>query len=614
MCGIVGYVGHRSAANILLDALNRLQYRGYDSCGIVLVGPDDGLIVEKKAGKLAALTEALGKGFPESLIGIGHTRWATHGAVTDDNAHPHLDCEGHIAVVHNGIVENYLELKRELVARGHTFRSQTDSEVLSHLIEEGRKEGQDLHQALCRALRRVQGSHALLVMDGRQPGHLAAARIGYAGGLVVGYGEAEMYIASDLPALLPYTRRAAYLESGETAEITPHSATFFDLDGKRLDREPRSLAYDPVTVAKGGYRHFMLKEIWEQPEVLTHALQGRVDFDRADLTLEDFPWSPEEIRSLRRVFLVGCGTSYHAALVGRYYMENLAGLPAEVETASEFRYRGAFLGPQTLVVAIGQSGETADTLAAMEGARNRGAPVLALCNVEGSQATRLAQATIYLRAGLEVGVASTKTFMASLATLYLLALYLGKLRSTLGTGEWRARLLDLVPVPHALGDMLAHLGSIEGLAGQFHRQGHFLYLGRGIHYPIALEGALKLKEISYIHAEGYPAGEMKHGPIALIEGGMPVMALAPRTGLYGKMVSNMEEAKARGATVIAVATEGDRELAEKMDHVIYIPQVSPWLTPLLAVVPLQLLAYHLAVLRGCDVDQPRNLAKSVTVE
>ncbi len=614
MCGIVGYVGQRPAAPLLLEGLQRLEYRGYDSAGIVLVDPRRGLIVEKRAGKLSVLSEALVKGLPDSRIGMGHTRWATHGAVTSDNAHPHVDCHSRLAIVHNGIVENYLELKRELVERGHVFRSQTDSEVLAHLVEEGRDQGLSLLEAVRQAVQRIQGSHALLALARDDSQRLVAARLGHAGGLVVGYAQGEMFVASDLPAVLPHTQRIAYLESREIVEITPQGATYFNLQGQQLPRSPQSIGYDPLSVVKGGYKHFMLKEIMEQPEVVAHALQGRVDFSEGTVKLEEFPWTARAVRSLRRVFLVGCGTSYHAALVGRYYMEELAGLPAEVETASEFRYRGAYLDGHTLVVAVGQSGETADTLAAMEEARSKGALVFNLCNVEGSQATRLAGGTLYLRAGLEVGVASTKTFLASLSSLYLLAIYLGRLRDTSGSGDWRQRLNDLVPVPHMLGDLLAQLGQMETLAKQVYRQDHFLYLGRGLHFPIALEGALKLKEISYIHAEGYPAGEMKHGPIALLENGMPVVAIAPRCKLYGKMLSNIEEAKARGATVIAVGSNGDKELAEKVDHVVHVPEVSAWLSPLMMTVPLQLLAYHVAVLRGCDVDQPRNLAKSVTVE
>jgi len=614
MCGIIGYVGSRPAAPILLEGLQRLEYRGYDSAGVAVLAEDGKLAVRKSVGKLETLASRLRSRWPRGSLGIGHTRWATHGRPSDVNAHPHRDCRGQLVVIHNGIVENYLALRERLIDQGHTFVSDTDTEVIPHLIEHYLQDGGDLETAVGRAIGQMEGAHAIVAFSRREPGKLVAARVGYAGGVVVGYGEGEMFLASDLPALLPHTRRVVFLADGEIAAVTPAGASYQSADGAAVAKEVQTVSYDPLSAARGNYKHFMLKEIVEQPQAVLDTIRGRVQFDPPAVILEDVAIPKRRLRQIRRVVLVGMGTSLHAAMVGRHYIEQIAGIPAEVDNASEFRYRGPLVGPGTLVISVGQSGETVDTLAAMDEARRQGALQITVCNVVGSQATRIADGVVYTRCGLEIGVASTKTFTAAICALYLLACYLAQERGVVGQEEM-GRLIDsLARMPSLLGKVTQRDEEYGRLALDFFRYDNFLYLGRGIQFPIAMEGALKLKEVSYIHAEGYPAGEMKHGPIALIDREMPVVAIAVRGSLYDKMMSNIEQVKAREGTVIAIGSEGDAELARKVDHIIYLPQASPLLMPILTAVPLQFFAYHIAVRRGCDVDQPRNLAKTVTVE
>ncbi len=614
MCGIIAYVGNRAAAPILLQGLASLEYRGYDSSGIALLDLDGNLSLRRAPGKLQALIASMDGGFPEGNVGIGHTRWATHGSPTEENSHPHTDCLGDVVVVHNGIVENYLDLKKELASQGHVFDSQTDSEVVAHLIESRLSQGYSFEESVRMAALQLKGANAIMAMNRRDPSKILAFRQGNAGGIVVGYGRDEMLLASDLPALLPHTRKVAYLANGEVVSITQNQAEYNNLDGSAARKDVVSVPYDPLSAAKGRYKHFMLKEINEQPEALLGTFRGRVSFEEPSIGLEGFPFSDQQLLDFSRIVLVGMGTSLHAAMVGRYWFEALAGIPTEVDNASEFRYRDPIVDGHTLVVSVSQSGETADTLAAMEEVARKGAPQITVCNIEGSQASRLAQWTLYIRAGLEIGVASTKTFPCSMAALLLLAAYIGVRRGAIGKERLRECIQELAQLPQKMGHVLEDQPAIEKLAGKFFKHSNFLYLGRGALYPLAMEGALKLKEVSYLHAEGYPAGEMKHGPIALIDEEMPVVALAPLGPLYDKMLNSINEVKARGGTVIAVATQGDQEISEKADHVIYLPQASPLVTPILAAAPMQLLAYYIAVRRGCDVDQPRNLAKSVTVE
>jgi glucosamine--fructose-6-phosphate aminotransferase (isomerizing) len=614
VCGIMGYVGLKPAASLLLEGLGRLEYRGYDSAGIAVLDDTGDLHVSKRVGKLNELVLSLKGQAPPGHLGIGHTRWATHGRPSQDNAHPQQDCAGDIVVIHNGIVENYLTLKHDLQGAGHRFTSETDTEVIPHLIESYLAEGEDLVTAVRRTIAQIEGAHAIVVMSRREPGALVAARVGNAGGVTVGYGQDEMFVASDLPALLPHTRRVVFLADREVALVRRSGADYWSAAGEVLAPEPQTLPYDPVTAAKGVYKHFMLKEIMEQPEAVLDTIRGRAQFEPPGVELEGVPFSEQELRSLERAVLVGMGTSLHAAMVGRHYFEHIAGFPAEVDNSSEFRYRDPLVGPGALVVSVGQSGETVDTLAAMSEAGSKGARQVTICNVVGSQATRVADGAVLTRCGLEIAVASTKTFTSAIAALYLLACYLGRRRGHLDDLQLAGLLDPLAKIPHLVGEVLKQDAEVERLAHLFFRQQNFLFLARGIQYPIAMEGALKLKEVSYIHAEGYPAGEMKHGPIALIDQSVPVVAIAVRDGLYDKMLSNIEQVKARDGVVIALATEGDTEIAGKADHVIYLPQTSPLLMPILAAVPLQLLAYHIALRRGCDVDQPRNLAKTVTVE
>jgi len=613
MCGIVGYVGPRQATTIVVEGLKRLEYRGYDSAGVTVL-QDGRIALRRSVGKLANLVSVLEADPLSGHIGMGHTRWATHGGVTEANAHPHTDCRGEIVVIQNGIVENYVELKEELRAEGHTFRSQTDTEVISHLVEKYYSQEGDLVTAVRQALDRMKGFNAVVVLSSHEPDKLVAARLGNAGGVVIGQGEGEMLLASDMPALLDHTQQMIFLKSREMAVVTQTGASFFTLEGVPIQKEVHVIPLDPVAVAKGGYKHFMQKEIYEQSRSVTDAIRGRVDFDKAVVHLEDVHIDPQVLRRANKIYSVACGTAWHSALVGKFMIEELARVQVEVDYGSEFRYRDPLLDDRTLLLAVTQSGETVDTLAAMDKARKAGIKTLTIVNVMGSEASRVADGVMYMRAGLEIGVAASKTFTSQMVLHYLLALYLGQIRGTIKKERLRELLRDLVELPNLVGQVLENGTEYEALANEYFKRENFLYLGRGINYPIALEGALKLKEISYIHAEGYPAGEMKHGPIALIDERMPVVAIAVRDKVYDKVLNNIEQVKARGGTVIALATEGDEDIARKADHVLYIPQTSPLLTPVLAVIPLQLLAYHIAVRRGCDVDQPRNLAKSVTVE
>ena len=618
MCGIVGYIGQQSAWPIVLEGLQRLEYRGYDSAGIAVLDRFGQLRLRKTVGKVDGLTRGDEADYPDGTVGLGHTRWATHGPPTDANAHPLTGCHRQIAVVHNGIVENYLDLKRSLQQRGHIFSSETDTEVIAHLIEEGLDRGLPFLEAFREMGRRLEGSQAVAAVCRKEPDKLCALRVGHAGGIVVAHRDGQGIVGSDLPAALPILRQrpgpVAYLDPGEVAQVTRQGVQVFDLDGNAVEKEVRTVSPQDALVDRGGYRHFMLKEIMEQPQAVAGALRGRVNFDAGRVEFPDFPFCEKQIREFRRVVLTGCGTSLNAALTGRYLVERFAGLPAEVESASEYRYREPFLDPHTLVVAISQSGETADTIAAMQDASERGAPVLSICNGEESVAARLADGALLMGSGMEIGVASTKTFTASITILFLLAIYLGQARGRLSCVERSELLADLARCPRLIGDMLADVSRYRSLAQKFSGYNSFLYLGRGINSAIAQEGALKLKEISYIHAEGYPAGEMKHGPIALIDRNMATLALAPRDGLYDKMAGNIREVKARRGVVLAVLTEDDAELAEEVDETLFLPPAPDYIYPLLATIPLQLLAYYIALDRGCDVDQPRNLAKSVTVE
>ena len=613
MCGIVGYVGGRDAVPVILDGLRRLEYRGYDSAGIAVVA--GGVLQRRRAaGKLGNLAESLAREPLAGEWGVGHTRWATHGRPTEENAHPHQDGAGCIVVVHNGIVENHLELKTRLTAEGHRFASQTDTEVIAHLVA-SHYQG-SLEQAARCALAELRGVYALVLLHKDEPRLLVAARLGPP--LVIGIGAGEHYVASDIPALLPHTRDFVFLEDGDVATITPDAVRIVTLDGLPVARAPQRIAWDPVQAEKGGFRHFMLKEIHEQPRAMRDTLLGRFSLEEGEVPLEELGPAAERLRGVDRAVLLACGTSWHAALVGKFLIEHLAGLPAEVDYGSEFRYRKPLVAKDTLAVAISQSGETADTLGAFREAKARGALPIAICNVQGSMLVREALGSLLTHAGPEIGVASTKAFTAQLVALALLALHLGRLRGTLGAAECREHLTHLTRIPHQMERALAEEPRIEELARTLSQVRDFLYLGRGVNYPIALEGALKLKEISYLHAEGYPAGEMKHGPIALVDDALPVVALVPGGPTHDKMLSNIQEAKARGGRLIAIGTAEDealRALVEPArDVLIPVPACPELWSPFLTVIPLQLIAYHVALRAGRDVDQPRNLAKSVTVE
>ena len=614
MCGIVGYVGPRDATPIILGGLKSLEYRGYDSAGLAVLEGNGSIAVRREVGKLAALVDMVREDPVGGHIGIGHTRWATHGEPSRRNAHPHLSTSGEVAVVHNGIIENFLELRQELECEGCHFSSETDSEVVAHLVERYMAGGADLVTAVRQALTHIKGASAFVFLSSREPDRIVTARLGNAGGITIGIGEGEMFIASDIPAILEHSREMIFVEDRQMAVVTRDSALVTTLAGAPVVVEPYTIPWDPVAAAKGTFRHFMQKEIYEQARSVTDTIRGRVDFETGHVHLENLALTPEEAQSLAKIVIVACGSSVYAALVGKYMIESLAGLPVEVDYGSEFRYRMPIIDGNTAVLAITQSGETVDTLAAMEEARNKGARLWGIVNVIGSQAMRVSDGYILMHTGPEIGVATTKAFTASLVDLYLLGCRLGELRGTLGGERLQKAVQDLARLPDLVGRVLDHGDEYEHLANLFHDREHFLYLGRGINYPVALEGALKLKEISYIHAEGYPAGEMKHGPIALIDEAMPVVAIAVRNHVYEKMISQIEQVKARGGIAIALATEGDEAIGSKADHVLTVPETPELLSPVVNIIPLQLLAYQLAVRRGCDVDQPRNLAKSVTVE
>jgi glucosamine--fructose-6-phosphate aminotransferase (isomerizing) len=603
---------------LVIDGLRRLEYRGYDSAGIAVVGQDCKLEIRRASGKLKNLEDLLAKSPLEGVYGLGHTRWATHGRPTEENAHPHRDCTGEIVVVHNGIIENYLELKHQLIGEGHKFQTETDTEIIAHLLEKYSK-NVPLEEAVLTTVKLLRGAYALVAMSTRDPNKIVAARLGPP--VVIGLGQNEFFVASDIPAILSHTREAFFMGDGEIAILTLKGVRVVDFDNRPVTPKVQHITWDPIMAEKGGFKHFMQKEIFEQPRAVRDTLLGRISQETGKVFLDEMDITEEEFRNFREVKIVACGTSWHAALAGKFMIERLAQIPVEVDYGSEFRYRDPIINKNTLVIAISQSGETADTLAAQREARLKGAKILAICNVVGSMLTREANGTIYTHAGPEIGVASTKAFTGQLTALVLTALYLAQVRGKLTPALAQTMMQELTRIPHKIETILQRDPDVEELAKKFFRHSDFLYLGRGIHYPIALEGALKLKEISYIHAEGYPAGEMKHGPNALIDENLPVVVIATRDESdaasmtrYEKTVSNLQEVKARDGIVITVVTEGDRLARGSSDHAIEIPTAPELLSPILEIIPLQLLAYHIAVRRGCDVDQPRNLAKSVTVE
>jgi glutamine---fructose-6-phosphate transaminase (isomerizing) len=627
MCGIVGYVGPRKVVPVIIEGLRRLEYRGYDSAGIAVGSPSSSTLdVRRAPGKLGNLEQVLAEHPLEGTFGIGHTRWATHGRPTEENAHPHRDCTGRIVVVHNGIVENYLELKHELIAKDHKFVTETDTEIIAHLIEQVQADAEAegapiaLEVAVRRAVKRLSGAFALGILSAREPNKIVAARQGPP--VVIGLGEGESFIASDVPGILHHTRNLYFLADGDMAILTPAGVELTDFDGRPVQRAVTRITWDPIQAEKGGYKHFMLKEIWEQPRAITDTTLGRVSLDSGKVFLAEMEISDEELIAASSISIAACGTSWHAGLTGKYMIERLARLPVDVDYASEYRYRNPIAGPDALGLLITQSGETADTLAAQRELIALGSKTVAICNVVGAMVAREAHGAIYTHAGPEIGVASTKAFTAQLTALFLLALKLGQVRGKLDQAQSVALIEELGRVPGKIEETLRKsTEQCELLAKDFASARDFLYLGRGIHFPIALEGALKLKEISYIHAEGYPAGEMKHGPNALIDENLPVVVLATRDQSdpasklrYEKTLSNIQEVTARSGRVIAVATEGDSTIGGLVEHVIHVPHAPELLSPLIEIVPLQLLAYYIAVRRGCDVDQPRNLAKSVTVE
>ena len=627
MCGIIGYIGDKQVVPILIDGLRRLEYRGYDSAGVAVVR-DGAIELRRSAGKLSRLEEALAINPLEGEYGIGHTRWATHGRPTEENAHPHRDCTGQIVVVHNGIIENYLDLKRQLQQEGHRFVTETDTEIVAHLVEREMRrpasaasglEHDGLENAVRRALLYLRGLFALVLISADDPNKIVTVRNGPP--IVVGLGEREFFVASDIPAVLSHTRDVVFLGDEEMAVITPAGVEFTDYSGRAVSKKSTRVSWDPVMAEKAGYKHFMLKEIFEQPWAVRETVLGRASVETGQVFLQEIEIPDQVLRDVDRVVILACGTSWHSALVGKFMIESLARLPVEVDYGSEYRYREPIVGKNTLAIVITQSGETADTLAALREAKKNGARSIAICNVVGSMATRETDGTVYTHAGPEIGVASTKAFTTQLVALHLLAIHLGQIRGALTPDAAKPHLEALTQLPLLLEQTLKCESLTEDIAKRFYQRSDFLYLGRGINYPIALEGALKLKEISYIHAEGYPAGEMKHGPIALIDEQLPVVTIAPHDHVYEKMIGNVQEAKARGGSVIALTTtardgsHGIRELLDPaQDFLITVPDSHPLLTPVLMVLPLQLLAYHIAVRRGCDVDQPRNLAKSVTVE
>jgi glutamine---fructose-6-phosphate transaminase (isomerizing) len=621
MCGIVGYIGSKKVVPVIVEGLRKLEYRGYDSAGIAVVTKEGKLEIRRAPGKLRNLEEVLAKSPMEGTYGIGHTRWATHGRPTEENAHPHRDCTGQIVVVHNGIIENYLELKEQLQAEGHKFVTETDTEIVAHLVEKNSANGTCLEEAVRQSLKQLRGIYSLVFLSAKEPQKIVAARLGPPS--VIGLGDGEYFVASDIPALLEHTRKMFFLSDGDIAVLTPKGVHVMDHDGRPVHRPAQHVAWDPIMAEKGGYKHFMQKEIFEQPRAVRDTLLGRISQDTGKIFLDEMQITPEQFRNFQHIRIVACGTSWHAGLAGKFMIERLARIPVEVDYGSEFRYRDPILDERTLTVCISQSGETADTLAGQREAKMKGSPTIAICNVMGSMVTREAAGTILTHAGPEIGVASTKAFTSQLTALLLLAGHLGQIREKMSPEASRTLMQEFTRIPHKIEMILQQeeSGVFESLARQLFRQRDFLYLGRGIHYPIALEGALKLKEISYIHAEGYPAGEMKHGPNALIDENLPVVVLATHdesdpdsVTRYEKSVSNIQEVKARDGIVVSVVTSGDHLARQASNHVLEVPPAPELLAPLLEIVPLQLLAYHIAIRRGCDVDQPRNLAKSVTVE
>jgi glucosamine--fructose-6-phosphate aminotransferase (isomerizing) len=614
MCGIIGYIGPKEVVPVLIDGLRRLEYRGYDSAGVAVVhqGRVD---LRRSAGKLSNLETVIGSAPLVGDYGVGHTRWATHGRPTEENAHPHRDCTGKIVVVHNGIIENYLDLKIELQSQGHTFVTETDTEIVAHLVEREMKDD-GLENAVRRALMLMRGLFALVLISADDPEKIVTVRNGPP--IVVGLGDGEFFVASDIPAILSHTRDVVFLGDEEMAVITRTGVQFTDFFGRPVSKATQRVLWDPIMAEKAGYKHFMLKEIFEQPTAARETILGRVSQDSGKVFLEEMKVSDATLAAVDRVAILACGTSWHAGLIGKFMIEQLARLHVDVDYGSEYRYRHPIVTKNMLAVVITQSGETADTLAALREAKNAGASSIAICNVVGSMATRETDGTIYTHAGPEIGVASTKAFTSQLVALYLLALRLGQVRGMVTADQSREHVAALLQLPQLLEQTLKLASEVEEVAGRFHNRTDFLYLGRGINYPIALEGALKLKEISYIHAEGYPAGEMKHGPIALIDEQMPVVTIAPQDHVFEKMIGNMQEVKARGGSVVALTTRGETKLSAildpKRDVVLEVPRAPELLTPIVMTLPLQLLAYDIAVRRGCDVDQPRNLAKSVTVE
>lgn len=609
MCGIIGYIGFRKVVPVLIEGLKKLEYRGYDSAGIAIIG-DQGLQIRRCAGKLRNLEENIRLNPLDGNYGVGHTRWATHGRPTEENAHPHKDCKGKIVVVHNGIIENYLELKNKLIKKNHKFITETDTEVIAHLIEEY-FDG-NLLGAVKRAVEDLGGVYALAIISADDRNKIVAVKNGPP--LVIGLGKDEYFVASDIPAMLHHTRDIIFLDDKEIALIEKDGVQVTDLHGQVITKHPQRITWDPIMAEKSGFKHFMLKEIFEQPRAIRETILGRISLDRGGVFLNEMEISQKEFNKIKKVNLIACGTSWHAALVGKFMIEQLAQIPVEVDFGSEFRYRDPLVEEDILTVVISQSGETADTLAALRESKRKGSRIISICNVVGSTVTRESDGVIYTHAGPEIGVASTKAFTCQLVALFMLALYLAQIKGKISSEESKTYLSALTGLPAKVEKILGKADEIEELSRLFYRYSDFLYLGRGINYPIALEGALKLKEISYIHAEGYPAGEMKHGPIALIDQDMPTVALAPRDKVYEKIVSNIEEVKARDGVIISLTQEGNDEILKKSDHTIFIPSTLEMLTPVLMVIPLQLLAYYIAVRRGCDVDQPRNLAKSVTVE
>jgi glucosamine--fructose-6-phosphate aminotransferase (isomerizing) len=610
MCGIIGYVGSRDVVPVLIGALKKLEYRGYDSAGIAVVN-GDGVEVVRAEGKLSNLESKLGEKPLHGSFGMGHTRWATHGKPNENNAHPHRDCSGNVVVIHNGIIENFLPLKQRLQKLGHEFKTETDTEVVAHLIEETMKDGTPFVQAVKKTLKQLEGHYALVIIDGAAPGTIVAAKHGPP--LVVGLGENENMVASDVAPLLAYTRNIIYLEDGEYAVADQQKVEVFDSKDQLLDREPKKILWDAVAAEKEGYRHYMLKEIHEQPRAVRDTFTGRMFEESGEIFFNDLEFTAEEWSKIKRVHVVACGTSWHSGLVGKFLLEEAARIPIEVDYGSEYRYRNPIVDENTLVIGVTQSGETADTIAGMQEARAKGAKLISICNVIGSAATRMSDGVIYTNAGPEIGVASTKAFTTQLTAFYLLSLYIRGLRGE-NRDDLRYAMHELRVIPQKIENLLKQEKHIEELAHKYSKAQDFLFLGRGVHYPIALEGALKLKEISYIHAEGYPAGEMKHGPIALIDENLPIVAVATHTPVYDKVISNLQESKARDGKLIVICDEGDEEMKKFADDVIEIPWTVEPLQPILSVIPMQLLAYYIALRRGCDVDQPRNLAKSVTVE